>query len=136
MAGQAPPVTDERDGLIQFMRQQRFVLRTTAYGLTDDQARQAPSASVLSVGGLIKHVTQTERNWMDTIREQVGEDYAGYEAGFVMTDDETLQELLDDYALAAQETEDLVASIADLGQPVPVPPAPWHPKDITHWSVR
>ena len=137
MPGQAPPVADERDGLIQFMRQQRFVLRTAAFGLTDEQARLTPSASSLSVGGVIKHVTQTERSWMDTIRELDRQtDYAAYEQGFVMSETETLQDLLDDYEAAARETEELVAGIPDLGRPVPVPPAPWHPKDVTHWSVR
>ena len=35
----------------------------------------------------------------------------------------------------AAETEASLAGI-DLGDPVPVPDAPWFPKDVTHWSVR
>ena len=57
MPGQVPPVADERDGLLAFLAQQRDVIKLTAYGLTDEQARaDADAPSPLSVGGLIKHV--------------------------------------------------------------------------------
>ena len=52
MPGQAPFHTDEHDLLLGFVAQQREVMRLTAYGLTDDQARRAAvSPSSLSVGG-------------------------------------------------------------------------------------
>ena len=41
MPGQAPFHTDEHDLLLGYLAQQREVLRLTAYGLTDDQARTA-----------------------------------------------------------------------------------------------
>ncbi|HEX3980448.1 MAG TPA: DUF664 domain-containing protein, partial [Acidimicrobiales bacterium] len=63
MPGSVRPVTDERDALLAYLAQQRHVLTLTAYGLTDEQARAVPSASELSVGGLIKHVDQVERYW-------------------------------------------------------------------------
>jgi uncharacterized damage-inducible protein DinB len=130
-----PPIADERAGLIEFLRQQRFVLRTAAHGLTDEQARTRSTVSELTVGGLVKHVTATERSWMDTIRQVPSGDWQAYAATFVMTEDDTLAELLADYAKAAEETEELIAGL-DLGEPVPVPPAPWNPTDVTHWSVR
>ena len=38
---------------------------------------------------------------------------------------------------AARETDEIVAGIADLGRPVPVPrDAPWFPQDVEAWSVR
>ena len=47
-----------------------------------------------------------------------------------MTDSDTLPALLADYDACARETEQAVAGIADLSQPVPVPKdAPWFPKD-------
>ncbi|HWM02635.1 MAG TPA: DUF664 domain-containing protein, partial [Actinophytocola sp.] len=61
MPGLVAPVADEREGLLAYLAQQRLVLRLTAHGLTDEQARAAPTASPLSVGGLIKHVTAAER---------------------------------------------------------------------------
>jgi uncharacterized damage-inducible protein DinB len=139
MPGNVNPVADEREGLLAFLAQQRYVVRVAAHGLTDEQARVAPTASSLTVGGLLKHLARMERGWMDTVlqrppAEQGAEDYL---AGFTMTEQETLAELLDDYAAAARETEEIVAGIADLGQPVPVPKGvPWHPADIDAWSVR
>jgi uncharacterized damage-inducible protein DinB len=66
------PVADEREGLLAYLGQQRLALRLTAYGLTDEQARATPTASSLSVGGLIKHLATVERRWTNIIlrREQ------------------------------------------------------------------
>ncbi|HWE90685.1 MAG TPA: DinB family protein [Pseudonocardiaceae bacterium] len=137
MAGNVAPVADERSGLLAFLAQQRYVLRLTAHGLTDEQARLAPSASALSVGGLIKHVVSTERGWIDTVLRRPAENSPDeYLANFQLGPDETLAGVLDHYAEVAAETERVIAGIADLGQPVPVPAAPWFPKDVQAWSVR
>jgi uncharacterized damage-inducible protein DinB len=138
MPGMVSPVADEREGLSAFLAQQRLVLRTTAYGLTDAQAAATPSASALSVGGLVKHVTQVERFWIGIVRgedrERRGEQYAD---GFRLVDGETLALVLADYAEAAAETERTIAAIDDLGRAVPVPPGvPWFPADVDAWSVR
>ena len=60
MPGQAPPLPDERDLLLAFLNQQRDGLRFATFGLTDEQARSAPTPSPLSVGGLLKHVISME----------------------------------------------------------------------------
>src|SRR5262245_44403363 len=65
--GQAPPHRDERELLLAFIAQQRDGLRYAAFGLTDEQARLTPTAGTLSVGGLIVHVTEMERGWIDLI---------------------------------------------------------------------
>ena len=138
MPGMAPPVVDERDGLLSYLRQQRDALRIATYGLTDEQARLRPTAGTLSIGGLVKHVTDVERTWIAMVRQEPDQrDASAYLDGFTMRDDETLRELLDDYALAADETEKVVAEVTDLGQPVPVPSGvPWFPADVEAWSVR
>ena len=66
MPGNVPAVEGERANLIAYLEQQRNSIRLTAFGLTDNQARATPTSSALSVGGLIKHVTATERSWMNT----------------------------------------------------------------------
>src|SRR3954467_3765847 len=122
MPGTVPPVADERDGLLSYLRQQRDALRVAAYGLTDDQARLRPTAGALSIGGLVKHVTYSERTWVALVQQRPDErDVSAYVDGFTMRDDETPAELLADYAVAASETEKVVADISDLGQAVPVP---------------
>lgn len=132
------PVADEREALLAFLAQQREVLKYAAYGLTDDQARLTPTVSTLSVGGLVKHVASTERGWMDTmLQRESSRGEHDYMADFVMTEDETLAELLAIYDQVARETEDAIASVADLGQAVPVPKGvPWFPADVDAWSVR
>ncbi|WAL64780.1 DinB family protein [Amycolatopsis cynarae] len=142
MPGYVRPIADERDGLLAFLAQQRLVLRTAAHGLTDEQARSAPSRSALSVGGLVKHVAFTERGWMDTVRQRrppgsAEERSAAFRENFRMGPDETLEELLARYDEVARETEETVAGIEDLGRPVPVPPGVgWFPRDVDAWSVR
>src|SRR3954464_7220635 len=123
MPGTVPPVTAERDGLLSSLRQQRDALLVTAHGLSDEQARLRPTAGTLSIGGVVKHVTDTERTWIALVKQQREErDVSGYLEGFTMRDDETLAQLLDDYALAAGETEKVVADGPPLRPGGPGPP--------------
>ncbi|MBA2607574.1 MAG: DinB family protein [Actinobacteria bacterium] len=139
MAGLTPPTFDERTTIIEFMRQQRYVLKVTAFGLTDEQAKAAPTVSALSVGGIIKHVALTERHWMQRIvadREVAGME-AEYETGFTLLDGETLASTLAFYDEVAGQTEDLLVAEADLGRLVPIPTGvPWFPQDEDNWSLR
>lgn len=142
MSGSVPPVDDELTGLLAYLAQQRRVLRIAAHGLTDEQARATPTVSTLSVGGLIKHVASTERSWIDIVLQRgqdvdFGEAMEKYAADFRLGPDESLADVLDHYDEVARETEDVVAGIRDLGQPVPVPQGvPWYPDDVEAWSVR
>jgi uncharacterized damage-inducible protein DinB len=138
MPGLIDPVENERDGLLAALAQQRYVLRVAAYGLSDDQARAVPSASALSVGGLVKHAAATERGWIDIVLEQPHAGSMGdYEANFRLQPGETLDGALAGYDEVGRETEAVIAGIADLGQPVPVPEGvPWFPDDVDAWSVR
>lgn len=140
------PVADEKSSLLAFLAQQRQNFRTIAFGLTDEQARSTPTASALSVGALVKHVTACEASWIDRVaaapKHPASDDtpfeeaVATYADQYTMTDADTLAGLL--AALDAQEeaTERIVAA-ADLDTAVPVPrSAPWFPRDIDAWSVR
>jgi uncharacterized damage-inducible protein DinB len=130
-------VADEREGLLAYLAQQRYVLRLAAHGLTEEQARATPTNSALSVGGLIKHLARTERRWISMVlqREDTSED--SYEAAFHLQPDETLSSALERYDQVASETEAVIAGIAELGQAVPVPQGvPWFPRGVEAWSVR
>ncbi|MGI5185259.1 DinB family protein [Dactylosporangium sp. CA-152071] len=136
MPGNVPPVADERSGLLAFLDQQRQGVRIAAFGLTDEQARLAPVASTLSVGGLVKHLAQMERSWVATMLQRPSP-AVDYEDGFVLRADETLADVLADYVKAGEETDAAVAGITDMGQSVPVPKGvPWFPDDVDAWSVR
>jgi uncharacterized damage-inducible protein DinB len=140
--GQAPVLTDERELLLAYIDQQRDGIRFAAYGLTDEQARHAPTVSTLTVGGLVKHVTAMEQSWLDLLLErqtaasdaEAGE--ARYEDGFTLRPDETLAAALEALDRVAAETAEVVRRI-DLDHPVPVPKGvPWFPQDIDAWTVR
>ena len=137
MPGTVRPIADERDGLLAYLAQQRLALRATVHGLTDEQARATPSASSMSLGGLIKHAALCERSWVaGNIANRLSESGRNWETEFQLQEGETLESALALYDEVAQETEGIIAEIADLGQPVPVPPAPWYPKNVKFWSVR
>ena len=138
MPGQVRPVADERDSLVAYLAQMRSVITIAAYGLTEEQARATPSASPLSVGGLIKHVASTERGWIDMVLQLPPDGGAqAYEENFRLADGETLSDVIVGYEKVAARTEDVIAGIADLDQPVPVPKGvPWFPQDVDAWSVR
>ncbi|PWW64551.1 DinB family protein [Actinokineospora spheciospongiae] len=127
---QAEPVenlTGERADLLETLRTHRGFLRFTAQGITDEQARTRTGASELTLGGLIKHVAHTEAAWARFIQggaaamESVETDWA---AEFRMTEGETVEGLLAEYAEIAAATDALVAT-ADLDVAHPLPVAPW-----------
>ena len=137
MPGLVRPVTDERDGLLAYLEQQRHVARIAAYGLTDEQARATPTPSLLSVGGLIKHLAHVERQWIRTLQGRDERDYETYAASFRLAPGEALDDAMADYRRAAEETEAAIADVGDLGQSVPIPKGvPWSPQDVDAWSVR
>ncbi len=133
-------ITDEREQLLAYIRQQRDGLRFAIFGLTDEQAGLAAARSSLSVGGLIKHVANTEEGWIDLVarrqRPASGqEDY--YLEGFRFGPDDSVEGVLARLDAVAAETEAVIRSIADLDQPVPVPKGvPWYPQDLDNWTVR
>jgi uncharacterized damage-inducible protein DinB len=146
MPALASPVADERGALREFLAYHQSAFFAVAYGLTDEQARQTPTVSELSIGGLIKHVTGMQRTWMSRVAaapdappkdprsfDEIAKDFADQH---VMGPDETLDGLL-----RAFETENATSlrltETADLDAKVPVPQdIPWFPKGIKDWSVR
>ncbi|HEY3605929.1 MAG TPA: DinB family protein [Pseudonocardiaceae bacterium] len=128
----------ERADLLESLARGRHFLRFTAQNLTDEQAGHRSTTSELSVGGLIKHVTQMESRWARFIAGGAAamgradpEDFAN---GFRMQPDETLKGLLEDYAEVAARTDELISTL-DLDSSWPLPEAPWF-KPNTSWTVR
>jgi hypothetical protein len=130
----------ERADLLETLARHRALLRGTVRGLTKEQAAQRTTVSELCLGGLIKHVSATERGWANFIvggaaamRDAAGgEDWA---AGFRMLDGETLAGLLDGYEEVARRTDELVATLPDLDSSHPLPEAPWF-EPGARWSAR
>ncbi len=130
--------TRERQDLLETLDKHRGFLRYTARGLTDAQAAQRTTVSVLTIGGLIKHVAETEHAWIqfaiagaDGMAASVGD----YDNQFNMLPGETLAGLLQRYQEVARETGEFIASVADLDADHPLPEAPWF-EPGARWSAR
>lgn len=123
-------VDGEKKELLTLLADQRALLRITARNLTEEQARALPTVSELSIGGLLKHVALVERNHVRTITERDENaqfDMSDAENGYVLSDDESLQGWLDEYATIAAEYEKLIAA-TDLDDSIPQATAPWAPE--------
>jgi len=125
----APLIQNERQGLLVFLEHQRQAVRNAAFGLREDQARLRPTPSGLSLGGLVKHLADAESGWSghiagDSPRDASFEDYM---ASFVLTEDETLASVLEQYEEVSARTDVVIQSVDDLGRRVPLPEAPWFP---------
>ncbi len=132
----------ERNDLGSALRQHRSLLLRTVRGLSDAQARQTPTTSQLCLGGIIKHLTLAEEGWIRFIEEgpdaRGRPDEAAYEAhaaGFRVTDEETLTNLIARYEAVAQLTDELVAALPSLDASHPLPEAPWF-EPGARWSAR
>src|ERR1700712_5418216 len=95
-------LTGERADLLETLDKHRGFLAYTVRGLTDEQARLRSTASELTLGGLIKHVTAVEANWAafivggaDAFPAFDESTYADWAAEFRMLPGETLHGLLD-----------------------------------------
>lgn len=139
----------ERADILDVLQKHRGLFRVTAQGLSDDQARTRSTVSELTLGGLVKHVSATEKEWARFVQEGPAEnaldwanidwsnppaEVASFADGFRMLEDETLEGLLAEYEAVAAATDALVASV-DLDSSHPLPNAPWFPPGA-RWSAR
>jgi hypothetical protein len=145
-SGDTTTLTGERADLLATLAHARRFLRFTARDLSDEQARQRTTASELTIGGLIKHVTAVERNWAKFIIEgpsampdfsaMTEADYVAWADGFRLLPAETLASALAEYEEVAGHTDELVASLPDLDASHPLPSAPWNPPDARQSARR
>lgn len=153
-----PPAADAQraDLLATFARYRGFLVQTVQ-GLTDEQAGSRPTVSELCLGGLNKHVGQTERQWVGFAARgpeafgpevdwasvdwsnlganaELAASFGERAATFQMAPGETLAGILAEYEEVAADTERAVAGL-DLDASHPLPSAPWF-EPGAEWSVR
>jgi uncharacterized damage-inducible protein DinB len=123
--------------LLETLTTHRAFLRHTVRGLTNDQAALRTTVSALCLGGLIKHVTAVERQWINFIVEGAAamDHEKDWSAGFDMLEGESLAGLLADYEQVARRTDELVVTLPDLDVSQPLPEAPWFERGA-RWSAR
>ncbi|MFE9627003.1 DinB family protein [Streptomyces sp. NPDC006527] len=123
---------DERGALLAFLDEQRGGIRRAVLGLTDEQASSRPSASELSLAGLVKHVAEVEQGWVARARGEepaVRRDASNWHECFVLTDGETVASQLAYWEKVAAGTEDLVRSVPSLDDTFALPDQPWFPPE-------
>lgn len=152
----------EREDLIETLDRHRGFLLHTAEGLTEEQGRTASTVSALTIASLLKHVADTEEQWM-AFAAQGAEAFGGsgvYESDvdwdaveaeaatnegdwsdsewedtrFTLSDEETLDVLRARATEVGAATAELLRS-ADLDQSHPLPEAPCFEPGAS-WSVR
>jgi uncharacterized damage-inducible protein DinB len=111
--------SDERDALTGFLDRQRDALIRKVRGVSDTDARRAPTASSLSLLALLKHVTVWEERWFQGVA-------AGHplpdgwperkspvpDQDFLVDDGDTVDHWLTRYEEAAQASRQIVAAMA------------------------
>ena len=137
----------ERADLLETLARHRYFLRFTVAGLTDEQASTRTTVSELTLSGLIKHVADMEKSWVDFIEQgpaafataaaewngtDVEQDWL---ARFRLTPGQTLADILEEYAQVARRTERVIHDLPDLDVDHPLPEAPWV-EPGARWSAR
>ena len=112
--------SSEREALEGFLDRQREALIRKIGGLDDATARKAPTASALSLLGIIKHCALWERRWFQVIaagRRFPGEwpegNYTGMAEDFVVDENDTVEQWVA-YCREQIEQSPAVAASMDL----------------------
>ncbi|WP_369224257.1 DinB family protein [Streptomyces sp. R39] len=123
---------DERGALLSFIEEQRGGIRRALLGLTDEQAASKPSASELSLSGLLKHAAEVEQSWIARAKQEppaIERDQTNWHETFQLVGDETVTSQLAHWEQVAAETEKFIRSVPSLDDTFPLPPDPWFPPE-------
>ncbi|WP_372492946.1 DinB family protein [Actinoalloteichus caeruleus] len=155
----AAALDTERADLLDALAAARAALITTVQGLSDQQLAERPTASALCLGGIVKHVTSAEEEWMNfvlhgpsALRYELPEgvtwdDVAAgtarefpqwmidHQNDFQWSPQDTLAGILTRYEQVAARTEEIINGVPDLSTAHPLPEAPWHQPGTVH-SIR
>ncbi|MEF9905455.1 DinB family protein [Streptomyces sp. P9-A2] len=123
---------DERGALLAFIEEQRGGIRRSVLGLTDEQAASRPTASELSLAGLLKHVAEIEQVWIARAKGEppaVHRDESNWHECFRLVGDETVESWLAYYEKVATETESFIRAVPSLDDTFLLAKTSWNPKE-------
>ena len=106
------PTPDEREILLGFIRWQREQVVTTAKGLSEEQLRWTPDGRLLSIIGIINHLSHMEWRWIEA--RYLGAPSRGTEEEFSVGPEETGQQVIAAYWEQASRTERIVRAAPHL----------------------
>ena len=123
VSGAEASTESERAGLIEFLDYQREALIKKLDGVSDHDARRAPTASSLSLLSLVKHSSIWERRWFQVI--VAGRSFPGEwpevrteepDQTFHLTDEDTAETVLAYYRVQIAASQQILANF-DLDTP-------------------
>lgn len=120
-----PQIHDEHTTLCAYLDVQLDAIRASAYGLEDEQARQRPLRSELSISGLLKHTVYVMRQSLSAAgHSEHDQPWDAFLTSFAPTEEETLETLL---SLFDSVRADYTAMCrdGDLDAVVELGPMPW-----------
>ena len=112
----------ERAGLSEFLDMQREALIEKLRGVSDEDARRAPTVSSLSLLSLVKHSAVWERRWFQVV--VAGRSFAGEwpqvqpqdKNGFRITHDDTIETVVAYYREQIAASQEILRTV-DLDAP-------------------
>ena len=144
MAFLTPAATGEAAVLRNFITNQFAQVRSTAFGLTDEQLHARSTVSDFTTAALLDHVGAVAEQYGVGI-EAAGSGAAEYNEGMTEGAAEPVEgraadDLLAGFDRRVSAFSDLLARVEAgeiaLDAHVPVPSAPWFPPHLTYWEVR
>jgi hypothetical protein len=116
--------SSEREALASFLDLQRDAVIRKIEGLDDATARKAPTASALSLLGIVKHCGLWERRWVQVVvagRDFPGEwpnvPYTGMAEDFVVDESDTVEHWVAYYREQIEQSRAIAAAM-DLDAPL------------------
>lgn len=110
--------SNERDALVGFLDLQRDALLRKVRGVSDGDARRAPTASSLSLLGVLKHSTMWEQRWFEGVLagRQLSDDWPAHasstpEQDFSVDERDTVEQWAASYEQACQTSRQIVAGM-------------------------
>lgn len=108
----ALPTPDERELLLRYIHAKRMDVVAPSEGLSDEQARWTPDGRLVPIIGVISHLTEMERRWVE------GRYLGRFPAeGPEWAPERTLAEVVDGYWDQERRTEEIVRGAPDLDAP-------------------
>jgi hypothetical protein len=135
-------VDTERADLLAALGKHRRFLVGTLTDVSDVDAGRRTTVSELCLGGIVKHVTQTDQMRCGFIEQGASafprwDDPDAFQArldSFVMLPGDTVASVLEAYAVVAARTDALVVGLPSLDATQALPEAPWFEKG--EWTAR
>jgi uncharacterized damage-inducible protein DinB len=131
--------TEEREDLVAMVSDQRTNFLYTVTDINDEQAATRTTVSELTLGGLVKHLGEVQRGWLEVVdgTAPAKVDWSDLDPdGNRMTEGETLAGLLDVFHTVAADFDRTVRQEPDLNRRITLPQYPWSPPEPVSWTVR